>query len=103
MGSSVKMDYTIIGEPVNTAARVEALTRRLDAPVLLTEGVAAAARDPWGIVPVGEFDLGSGSTTPVLRLDDAAIQSLDMRSAVSRLLDVVEMPTSETGPSSARR
>lgn len=103
MGSSVKMDYTIIGEPVNTAARVETLTRRLDAPVLLTEAVASAARNSWNIVPAGEYDLGSGSVTPVLRLVDPAIESLDMRSAVSRHLDVVVLPAGETGTSSPER
>jgi len=32
-----KMDYTVIGDTVNLGARVEALTRPLDADILITE------------------------------------------------------------------
>jgi len=36
-----KMDYTMIGDHVNLAARVEGLTRRFKCPIVITEGTAA--------------------------------------------------------------
>ena len=63
MGSSVKMDYTIIGEPVNTAARLDALTRKLHTPVLMTETVARATLRQWDTNYMGEFDIGGESET----------------------------------------
>ena len=87
MGSSVKMDYTIIGEPVNTAARVEALTRTLDLPVLMTEAVAGTARRPWDIRFVGDFDLGRDDPMAVFALDTGAADSVGMQSAVAEYLD----------------
>jgi adenylate cyclase len=39
-----KMDYTVIGDHVNTGARVEALTRTLNARILITESTAERIR-----------------------------------------------------------
>lgn len=89
MGSSVKMEYTIIGEPVNTASKVEELTRQLEAPVLMTGAVVDAAKRSWDTAFVGEFDVGRGDPTPIFSLSTGAAGETDMRSAVARRLDVV--------------
>lgn len=92
LGSSVKMEYTIIGEPVNTASKVEELTRRLEAPVLMTGAVVDAAKRPWDTALVGEFDVGRGDPTPLFSLSTGATGEADMRSAVARRLDIVASP-----------
>ena len=86
LGSSVKVDYTIIGEPVNTAARVEALTRTLDAPVLMTDDVCAAANGAWTFADAGVFDLGGASPTTVRSLVTPATAPHDMRATVAHHL-----------------
>ena len=64
VGSDARMEYTAIGEPVNLAARVEALTRKLDADVLLAESTRARLRDPAGLEPAGAHRL-KGIAEPV--------------------------------------
>jgi adenylate cyclase len=92
MGSSVKMEYTIIGEPVNTASKVEELTRRLEVPVLMTNDVVDAAERSWDTTLVGEFDVGRGDPTPLFSLRTGAERDGDgdMRSAVAQRLDAVD-------------
>ncbi|GAC1434331.1 MAG: hypothetical protein NVSMB51_01230 [Solirubrobacteraceae bacterium] len=46
MGGGRKLDYTVIGDPVNVAARVEALTRQTGDSILLTEATRQALSDP---------------------------------------------------------
>ncbi len=43
VGTSWRRDYTVIGDTVNVAARLEALTRECDADVLLSESTVLAA------------------------------------------------------------
>lgn len=84
MGSLVKMDYTIIGEPVNTAARLEALTRTLDVPIVMTEAVKDAAGRHWDIGYVGDFDTGRDDKTAVYSLATGVVQPAAMRAAVEQ-------------------
>ena len=47
-----KMDYTVIGDNVNLAARVESLTRQYNAQILITESTYQAAKE---LIEVKEF------------------------------------------------
>ncbi len=43
MGSDFRMAYTVMGDPVNLGARLEALTRQYDVDILVSEATAEAA------------------------------------------------------------
>jgi adenylate cyclase len=47
-----KMDYTVIGDHVNLGTRVEGLTRRYDAKILITEYMLEKLRPA---IAAGEF------------------------------------------------
>lgn len=52
IGSSVKMNYTILGEALSLATQLEALGSRCGVPLLLSESVRENARIPWPFTPL---------------------------------------------------
>jgi class 3 adenylate cyclase len=66
IGGGGRVEFTVIGDAVNTAARVERLTRQTDDDVLVTEATRALLRADHGeFLPRGEVEL-RGRSEPVL-------------------------------------
>jgi class 3 adenylate cyclase len=66
VGSTDRVTYTIVGDAVNQAARLQVKTRDLGHPILLTESTRAALGGPNGFVlrPCGPVPL-KGIAAPV--------------------------------------
>lgn len=74
IGGGSKLEFTLIGDTVNVAARVEQLTKTTGDPILLThETVEALASRPLGLADRGSHALkGKSATVRVFGLDPAA-------------------------------
>ncbi len=57
LGSESKRDFTIIGDAVNVAARLEALTRRVARWIIFSQSVADALDNRWDIVGSRDYVL----------------------------------------------
>jgi adenylate cyclase len=74
IGSTIKMDYTVLGDTVNLAAQLEALTRKIRRAIALSEPVQQSARNSWPFVNVGQFALsGQGELSTVYSLHDPLV------------------------------
>jgi adenylate cyclase len=75
VGSERSMSFAVLGDTVNTASRLQALTRKLDTPLLASDAAVEAA----GLRPNGDL-------APILaRLHDAGDQVLRGRSGAVRV------------------
>jgi class 3 adenylate cyclase len=77
VGGGGRLEFAVIGEPVNVAARVESMTRETGDVVLLTEATRRLLGDAWtGVEARGEAEL-RGISEPVSLY--ALVTSLDDR------------------------
>ncbi|WP_157016294.1 CHASE2 domain-containing protein [Mesorhizobium xinjiangense] len=56
MGSSAHFNYSVIGDTVNVAARIETMTKTIGYPILLSQETAAAVAG-MALLPIGELAL----------------------------------------------
>ncbi|MFP4376610.1 MAG: BLUF domain-containing protein [Spirochaetales bacterium] len=57
LGSESKRDFTIIGDAVNVASRLEALTRRVPRWIIFSQSVTDALDDSWDVVGSKDYVL----------------------------------------------
>lgn len=57
VGFASKMDYTLLGDAVNIAARLEASTRHLMHSLVFTDKVRNTCHQEWSFIPLGQYEV----------------------------------------------
>ena len=96
-GSKTKTDYTILGDSVNLAARVEKLSRKFGRPICVTEKVKMGASTRWLFDDLGTQQIpGTQDAVRLFALDHPAVGGLiareDLRTSLQNISST--MPSS---------
>ncbi len=85
MGSAIKTDYTIIGDQVNTASRVEDLTRQVKKAIVVTERVKNSTTSTFNFVPLGKYSLkGKNKAFELFYPDHDLVNDFDIQDIISQ-------------------
>jgi len=79
VGSTIKMDYTVLGSVVNRAQGLERLTRVLPAGLIFSEDVKKAAGSEWKYVNLGKHPVkGREEPVDLYTLDNPNVYPLEI-------------------------
>ncbi|OQW94152.1 MAG: family 3 adenylate cyclase [Beggiatoa sp. IS2] len=87
IGSPVKMDYTLLGDAVNVASRLEALSRHLPYSMILSTEVKNYCCTPWSFINLGRHQMkGKQTLVEIFAINDSIVRKSSDASQIANFI-----------------